>query len=257
MPDPRPARVKDELRAFYRSEAADRDTEAWLAAGGTARVPESKAAHYFVGRKVDAAVRMAGLPAGARVLEVGCSFGQMTFLLTERYAHVTAVDLSPDALDLARRRAERYGVGNVAFQEADAEALAGLPDGAFDGAFSFSVLRYVPDAQGALVALHRTLRPGGVAVVDFPNRHNPWFGPIKSLLRIRPHIHDHLYTAREAAAMMTRAGFADVRVETLLFTTRRLPDPLLPVFRAADAVLERTPGVRRLAAILMVAGRKP
>lgn len=257
MPPPPTDAVKEDLRAFYRSEAKHRDTEAWLAAGGAARVPESRAAHYFVERKVDAAVAMSGLPADARVLEVGCSFGQMTFLLTERFGHVTAVDLSPDALDLTRRRAARYNVANVAFHEADAEHLAALPDGAFDGAFSFSVLRYVPDPEQALRAIHRTLRPGGVAVVDFPNKYCPWFGPVKLLLRLRPHIHDHLYSAREAAALMTRAGFVDVRVETLLFTTRRLPDPLLPVFRAADAVLERTPGVRSLAAILMVAGRKP
>lgn len=249
--------IKDDLRDFYRKETTARDTEDWLKRGGTARVPESKSAHYFVERKVNTAIAMAGLPVDARVLEVGCSFGQMTFLLTELFDHVSAVDLSGEAVDLAQRRADRYGVGNVTFQETDAEDLSTFPDSTFDGAFLFSVLRYVPDPEQALHEMFRVLHPGGTAVVDFPNKYCPWYGPIKLLLQLRAHIHDHLYSAREAKTIMMHAGFVDVRVRTLLFTSRRLPDPLLSAFRATDAVLERTPGVRSLAAILMVAGKKP
>lgn len=257
MPAAEHSRIKDDLREFYRNETTARDTESWLKQGGTARVPESKSAHYFVERKVSAAIAMAGLPEDARVLEVGSSFGQMTFLFADLFDHVTAVDLSPDAIDLAQRRAERYEVANVAFREADAEDLSAFPDNSFDGTFSFSALRYVPDPEQALREMFRVLRPGGTAVVDFPNKYCPWYGPIKLLLQLRAHIHDRLCSSREAEKMMTRAGFVGVQVRTLLFTTRRLPDPLLPAFRAADAVLERTPGVRNLAAILMVSGRKP
>ena len=42
--------IKDDLRDFYRKETAARNTENWLKRGGTARVPESKSAHYFVER---------------------------------------------------------------------------------------------------------------------------------------------------------------------------------------------------------------
>ncbi len=56
---------------------------------------------------------------------------------------------------------------------------------------------------------------------------------------------------------MERAGFVDVRTEHLLFTTRRLPERLLPPFRVAGAVLERVPGVNRLVAIVLASGTKP
>jgi SAM-dependent methyltransferase len=248
--------VKQDLQAFYRAEAEDRATEEWLARGGTARVPESRAAHYFVDRKVEAAMAATDLPPSAEVLEVGCSFGQMTFLLTGRFQHVTAVDLSPDALALARRRAERYGVGNVTFETADAERLP-FADASFDGVFSWSVLRYVPGPDQALREMHRVLRPGGKLAVDFPNKYCPWFGPVKAILRIRPHVHDRLFSAGEVKAMTERVGFVDVQTRHLLFTTRRLPSSLLPAAKATDAVLERTPGVSRLAAIILVSGRKP
>lgn len=248
--------AKRDVREFYRQETEIRDSEEWLQRGGTARVPESKSAHYFVERKVNAALKMAGLPAGSDVIEVGCSFGQMSFLLAERFRRVLAVDLSPDTIALASRRADRYGVANIDFRVADAENLADVPDASVDGAFSFSVLRYVPDPEKALREIHRVLKPGGVAVVDFPNKYCPWFGPLKKVLGIRPHVHDRLFAAGEVKRMMEDAGFRDVRCKHMLFTTRRLPVKLLPIFRVLDAMLEPIPLVNRLAAIIMVTGRK-
>lgn len=252
-----PDQAKNEVREFYRRETEVRDSEEWLARGGTARVPESKSAHYFVGRKVTAALKMAGLPHSARVIEVGCSFGQMSFLLAEKFREVHAVDLSPDVIALAARRAERYNVRNLTFRVADAENLADIPDASFAGAFSFSVLRYVPHPQKALEEIFRVLQPGGKAVVDFPNKYCPWFGPLKKIIGITPHVHDRLFSASEVTQMMRKAGFQDVRCKHMLFTTRRLPVKLLPIFRLLDAVLEKIPLINRMAAIIMVTGRKP
>lgn len=256
MQTPTAEQARQDIRDFYRSEAEDRATEEWLERGGSARVPESKAAHYFVDRKVDAAVAAAGLPRESHVLEVGCSFGQMTFLLAQHFGQVTAVDLSPDAVALTRRRAERYGVSNVSVEASDAEQLP-FEDASFDGAFSWSVLRYVPDPEKALSEMFRVLRPGGRLAVDFPNKYCPWFGPVKAILRIKAHVHDRLFSAGEVREMIRRAGFVDVATEHMLFTTRRLPDALLPAARITDSVLERTPGVNRLAAIILASARKP
>src|SRR5207249_2162918 len=60
--------VKDALRTFYAAESRECDREAWIEAGGSARVPESASSHYFIDRKVDEAARMARLPPDARVL---------------------------------------------------------------------------------------------------------------------------------------------------------------------------------------------
>src|SRR5688500_14625341 len=184
---PSAEQARQDIQAFYRSEAEERASEEWLARGGTARVPESRAAHYFVDRKVEAALAATGVQGSAEILEVGCSFGQMTFLLAERFSHVTAVDLSADAVALTRRRAEHYDVHNVRVETADAERLP-FPDASYDAAFSWSVLRYVPDPQQALAEMFRVLRPGGRLAVDFPNKYCPWFGPVKAILGIRAHV---------------------------------------------------------------------
>jgi ubiquinone/menaquinone biosynthesis C-methylase UbiE len=247
---------KDALKDFYAAEARERDTAAWLEAGGSARVPENRASHYFLDRKVETALHLADAPSSSRVLEVGSSFGHQTFLLAQRYAHVTAVDLSPESIELATRRAQRWNVANVHFAVADAEHLTAYGDAVFDVVFSFSTLRFCNDPVQALREMRRVLKPGGVAVVDFPNANCPWYGPMKKQLGITPHIHDRLTTLAEARAMMTSAGFANVRHRQILFTSKRVPDAALPLFKMLDAVGEHTPGIRGLSGIVMVSGAK-
>ena len=245
---------KDALRGFYASEAKDRDTAAWLEEGGSARVPENRASHYFLDRKVAAAIRMAGVPPTARVLEVGCSFGHQSFLFTRHFAHVTAVDLSPESIDLARRRATRWDVGNVRFEVADAEHLDLFTAASFDAVFCFSTLRFCPRPEAALKEFARVARPGAPVVADFPNADCPWYGPLKRSLQIEGHIHDRLFTARESEALLRSAGLGTIATRHLLFTSKRVPGGLLPFFRVADAVGERLPGIRGLAGIVMARG---
>jgi hypothetical protein len=92
--------------------------------------------------------------------------------------------------------------------------------------------------------------------VDFPNRLCPWYGPIKRRLAIDPHAHDRLFGAGEAESLVRAAGFERLRHRHILFTSKRVPDASLPAFRALDAALERVPGVRRFAGIVVVRGER-
>ncbi len=253
---PLPITPKQALVEFYAAEARDRETDAWLRAGGGPRVPENAASRYFLDRKVSAALALAPAEPSAKVLEVGCSFGHQSFLLARRFAHVTAVDLSPESIALARRRAEFWKVANVRFEVADAEALSGHADDSYDAVYSFSTLRFCPDPLRALREFHRVLRPGGALGVDFPNALCPWYGPLKRSLGIAPHVHDRLFGAKEAVALVRDAGFASVRLGHLLFTSKRTPAVTLPAFRLLDALGERLPGIRERSGILMVGGVK-
>ena len=248
--------IKDAMRAFYRSEAADRSRADWVAEGGSARIPEPGASHYFIDRKVDQAIRLSGLSADSRVLEVGSSWGHMTFLLAQRFREVVGVDLSAESVELGRERARHYGVANVTFLEGDAENLSDHADRTFDGVFAFSTVRFCPDPLAAAREMLRVLRPGGRAVVDAPNRLCPWYGPFKRVAGIQPHIHDRLYSRSELEGLMRSAGFADLTARHILFTTKRMPAATVPLCRAVDAVLEAIPGVRSFGGIVMAAGTR-
>jgi ubiquinone/menaquinone biosynthesis C-methylase UbiE len=216
----------------------------------------SPAGRYFMSRKIDAMLSMAEFSSGDRLLEVGCADGVYTLEVAMRGFRVTGVDLSPECVRVAAERARRDDARGVSFAVADAETLVDLADASFDGAFSFSTLRYLYAPQAAVAQIRRVIRPGAVAVVDFPNRRSPWFTLLKPLLTGRTHVHDHHYTTSEAAAMMRAAGFREIEARRILFTPKTTPDWALPVMRAVDFLGERTPGLNRLASIIVVRGRR-
>ncbi len=99
------------------------------------------------------------LPAGARVLDVGCGNGNATLAAARRFADVTGVDYVPALLQRARERAiaERLDVELV---EGDAEALP-FPTASFDIALSTFGVMFAPDQEQAARELMRVVRPGG------------------------------------------------------------------------------------------------
>lgn len=206
---------------------------------------------YFRSRKLETALRLGGFRPGARLLEVGCSVGQFTFPLAGRGYVMQGIDLSGNSIEVARKRAEGKPGISASFSVSDAERL-GFPDGSFDGAVSFSTLRYVADVGRALSEIRRVIKPGSPVVLDFPNRFCPWFY-LKPWLGSERHPNDHWFTAGELRGLFREAGFEQVRVETILFTPTVAPDRLLPAFRVLDSVGERIPLVRSVAGILMVA----
>ncbi len=248
-------KVKDDIITLYDDEAASFNNTEWLSRGNSARVPESPASLYFIGRKVEKALELSPRNRESRVHEIGCSFGHMTSLLAKEYDRLTASDISPKSVEIARKRLEKYGVTNVTFEVADAEELVQFQDGSFDITYSFSTIRFCPDPKKALREIHRTLAPGGTLVVDFPNKYSPWHFILKPLTGIRPHVHDTLYSRKTAVDLLESAGFVDIEAVTFLFTTKRLPSPLLPLFRLIDRIFERT-ALRNLAGIIMVKAKK-
>ena len=100
---------------------------------------------------------------GSRVLDLGCGQGDLTLALLGLGAVVTALDLSPAMLDIARRRTELYGGGRTArFVVAPVERT-GLASASFDVIVGRWILHHV-DMEAAADELARLLVPGGRAV---------------------------------------------------------------------------------------------
>jgi ubiquinone/menaquinone biosynthesis C-methylase UbiE len=95
--------------------------------------------------------------AGKRVLEVGCGLGTDTMNFARAGATVTAVDLSSASLDLARRRADVYGLQDrITFVEGNAERLSDFVEPAhYDLVYSFGVIHHTPHPTRALDQIRR------------------------------------------------------------------------------------------------------
>jgi 2-polyprenyl-3-methyl-5-hydroxy-6-metoxy-1,4-benzoquinol methylase len=106
---------------------------------------EVEARKYFVEPHIPA---FAAFPrwAGKRVLEIGCGIGTDTINFARAGAKVTAVDLSEKSLELARRRAEVFGLTDrISFFAADAERLSEtIRPEPYDLIYSFGVIHHTP-----------------------------------------------------------------------------------------------------------------
>lgn len=107
-----------------------------------------------------------------RVLDLGCTVGQATIKLKDRFpdAEVWGLDVGAPVVRYAHARAADQGV-DVNFVQALAEAMP-FADGHFDSVFAYILFHELPIAviPQVLAEVKRVLRPGGVfSIFEFPS----------------------------------------------------------------------------------------
>ena len=125
----------------------------------------------------DEAMRAYPPPRGARVLDIGCGFGDTTQQLAEMVGAkglAVGVDAAPRFVDAARAEAAEAGVGNVRFEVMDVEAGAFAEQ--FDYAFSRMGTMFFANPVAAMRNVRSALTPGGrlVMVVWRAKEENEW-----------------------------------------------------------------------------------
>jgi SAM-dependent methyltransferase len=119
--------------------------------------------HYHL---ADLFSRLRGRPG--KLLEVGCGIGVDSIQLARGGFNVTAVDLTENALAVAREFAAHRGV-DIDFRLGNAESLE-FEDESFDVVYSFGVLHHTPDIEKSVAEVRRVLKPGGTAHVMLYHR---------------------------------------------------------------------------------------
>jgi SAM-dependent methyltransferase len=111
---------------------------------------------------IETLIEGAQLGSGDRVLDVGCGSGATTIATARVVAPgtVVGIDLSGPMLDLGRADAEKAGVHNISFQQADAQTYA-FGDDPFDSVISRFGIMFFDDPVAAFRNLHAAARPGG------------------------------------------------------------------------------------------------
>jgi 2-polyprenyl-6-hydroxyphenyl methylase / 3-demethylubiquinone-9 3-methyltransferase len=149
---------------------------------------------------------------GARVLDVGCGGGLLSEALAAAGAEVTAIDLAPGVLDVARLHLHESGL-QVDYREISAEALAEQMPGSFDAVTCMEMLEHVPDPGSVIDACARLLRPGGRWFASTLNRTPQAFAlgivGAEYLLRLLPrgtHHYRQFIRPSEMAAGLRAAG---------------------------------------------------
>jgi SAM-dependent methyltransferase len=161
------------------------------------------------------AIERMGVPADARVLDVGCGSGWASRLLAgfAIQGSVTGIDISDEMINLARESSRVFP--QCDFEVASAEQLP-FSDNEFTHVFSMESLYYYRDIPKALKEIHRVLRPGGVfvAVVDLYLENEASHQWIDKL-----NVPVELLSTDGYRSLFLDAGFVDIRDERLIDPT--------------------------------------
>jgi len=149
------------------------------------------------------------IPAGSKVLDLGCSTGlRAAWLRVHRKCWVAGVEIDKAMAAVARERCD-------SLQEADLDDLPLLPypQSHFDVLVFGDVLEHLKNPERALVHLMRYLGPCGIAVISIPNfvflsvrlkvllgrfRYADW--------GVLDKTHLHFYTQQTAREMVEQCG---------------------------------------------------
>lgn len=137
----------------------------------------------------------------SKILDWGCGYGHMSYLLRRRGLHVVSYDVA-DALQdrhlpLAQEIQVMVGTDPVRLPYADAQ---------FDAVLSCGVLEHVPDENGSLEEIRRVLKtPGTFFIFNLPQEYS-----LKEFLieRFRlGYTHERKYTLNSVRALLAKHDF--------------------------------------------------
>jgi 2-polyprenyl-3-methyl-5-hydroxy-6-metoxy-1,4-benzoquinol methylase len=174
---------------------------------------------------------------GQVLLDVACGEGMFSRLLVASGANVAGIDISPRMIELAR--SEPPGsLQSPAFDVDDAQTLATLESGRFDGAICMMALMDIPDLEAVYRAVRRVVKDGGWFVIAithpcFDAPHATWEKDVEMPARIISHyLEEKNWRSRFAGGVRGRVGawhrtlssYLNVAVETG-WTLDRLVEP--------------------------------
>lgn len=119
---------------------------------------------------------------GKHLLEIGCGMGFDSLEFLKRGVRVTAIDLTPAAVELARRHFEIMGLMAEEVRVDNALRLS-YPNESFDAVYSIGVLHHTGDTQRAVREIFRVLKPGGRAIICHLYRRPSWLRMVSTLGR--------------------------------------------------------------------------
>ena len=139
--------------------------------------------------------------------------------MAERGAATHAVDIS---FCLAKQAADEFTNSGLVPRFLVA-SLYDLPykSSSFDFLYTMGTIEHAPDMERCVAEIYRVLKPGGIAVIGVPNKHDPFLRPLLVHLMnkagIYPYGLEQSLSKKELRAMLSRGGFEVLQSDGVLF----------------------------------------
>lgn len=219
-----------------------------------------------------------GTPKG-RALDAGCGWGYNLFLLAREGMAPVGIDIVQNDFLAARLVASANGY-EARLVGADASALPFVAE-SFAAVTAVETFEHIfePDRALAVREAWRVLRPGGALAISTPNYRSIVETGKRAIVKAgalrrffpamcypagevkREDYHPYRYhrpaPRRDIERLLAEEGFLVERARTVIFIWKNVPDPLFPLARFVESILERMPLVKGLGSTLVLLARKP
>ncbi len=151
---------------------------------------------------------------GKRVLDIGCGIGGPAFVLAKKYgALVTGIDLEPQLIARATRRAAELGLSKQAEFLTVTLGPLPFPDRSFDLVFTSGALTQTEDKPGIVAECFRVLKPGGtLTCYDWLKHDGPVTDDLRYFIQMEGLTYNFISLA-ELGRHLAAGGFEDITME--------------------------------------------
>lgn len=163
----------------------------------------------FVGERIREIIEgFAGFRTINRLLDVGFGAGTIMAEAHKQEWEVSGIEVSRPAVEYARSKGHDVHHGTL--------SSAQFPDDSFDVITASEILEHLSDLDVELAEIFRILRPGGLFWATTPSARSLSFRLMKHNWTVLcPPEHMQLYSEEGARSMLRKAGFSNVRFQTL------------------------------------------
>jgi ubiquinone/menaquinone biosynthesis C-methylase UbiE len=192
---------------------------------------------------------------GSLVLELGCGTGYFTKEIIKTGAEVTAIDISPELLNVAKTEITSP---KVSFREENAYQMT-FPDNSFDYIVGSSVLHHL-DVKKAMSEIYRTLKPDGTIAFTEPNMMNPQIALQKNIPYLKRKLGDSpdetAFFRWQIFRLLKANNFKRIEIKTFDFLHPAVPPKLINAVSSIGLFVEKVPLMKEIAGSLFIKASK-
>ena len=199
----------------------------------------------------------------ARMLEIGCGTGEMSYMLASRTKnYILGVDLYQPFIEKAKKK---YSMSNLEYKVMnfnDKEALREMSYGEkFNYVYGNGILHHLYySLDDSLRNIASFLKDGGRIIFLEPNILNPYcflvfkFGRLRKIAKLEPS--EMAFTKGLVTRKLKAAGFTGIEVEYRDFLLPGIPDFMIKPSVLSGSVLEKIPILNMLAQSIYISAFK-
>jgi ubiquinone/menaquinone biosynthesis C-methylase UbiE len=192
---------------------------------------------------------------GSALLELGCGTGYFTKEIAKTGANITAIDISPELLAIAKNNVSH---ANVAFIEENAYNMT-FDDNRFDYVIGSSVLHHL-NIEKAISEIYRILKDGGIIAFTEPNMMNPQIALQKNIPYIKRKLGDSpdetAFFRWKISKLLKKQGFKKVEIGTFDFLHPAIPPAYIKVITSIGDFCEKCPILKEIAGSIFIKAYK-